>query len=432
MLTQYRLLYCVSLPLMPANTGAKQRMLGFLRYLKSRRSAINVDILVANPYGEKLWDEQQLGILRDYCDRCFVYHGEQQFFDLIHSRSQSLWHQKILRQQLPVDTDYYTPPGYQRFAKQILRQRQYDFLWINYLEHAPIAWQVQDDRCQTILDMHDLSCRSRLARRNLDHLKGLQFDYERNFQREIRALQRFDWVLANSAEEVAEIQAEVNPEKLRLVPHLLNNVAEVEHLPVYQQRHHQYDLLFVGAAYGPNIDGMQIFIDKIFPKILAQAPTTQLAIAGNISNHLVIPSSLQTNIHLLGFVTNLSDVYLSSKVVICPLWSGSGTKVKLQEAMAYHIPIVTTTVGASGLMLEQGVNVLISDQAEQFATQTLLLLSTVELRQQFSASLSQSYAKHYSQEAVYNTLDAMLKINVPQNQLLQNQLVQNQLFTVKR
>jgi glycosyltransferase involved in cell wall biosynthesis len=146
----------------------------------------------------------------------------------------------------------------------------------------------------------------------------------------------------------------------------------------------------------------------------------------------VIPSSLQTNIHLLGFVTNLSDVYLSSKVVICPLWSGSGTKVKLQEAMAYHIPIVTTTVGASGLMLEQGVNVLISDQAEQFATQTLLLLSTVELRQQFSASLSQSYAKHYSQEAVYNTLDAMLKINVPQNQLLQNQLVQNQLFTVKR
>jgi glycosyltransferase involved in cell wall biosynthesis len=411
MSTQYRILYCVSLPLMPANTGSKQRMLGFLRYLKSRQSHINVDILVANPYGHRLWDEEQLAILSDYCEHCFVYHGEQHLFDLIHSRAQSLWHQKILKQQLPIDTDYYTPPGYQRFAQQVLSQTQYDFLWINYLEHAPIAWQISDDRCQTILDMHDLSCRSRLARQNLPHLKGLKFDYDHNFQQEIKALQRFDWVLANSVEELAEIQTDVGTEKLRLVPHLLNNLPEVQDIPRYAQRQHQYDLLFVGAAYGPNIDGMQIFI-------LAQAPTTQLAIAGNISNHLVIPTNIQPNIHLLGFVSNLSDIYLSSKVVICPLWSGSGTKVKLQEAMAYHIPIVTTTVGASGLMLEPGVNVLISDQRDQFAAQILLLLSTAELRQQFSNSLLNSYAQHYSQEAIYRTLDAMLEINAPQKQLV--------------
>jgi glycosyltransferase involved in cell wall biosynthesis len=117
-------------------------------------------------------------------------------------------------------------------------------------------------------------------------------------------------------------------------------------------------------------------------------------------------------------VPNLSDIYLSSKVVICPLWHGSGTKVKLQEAMAYHILIVTTTVGASGLMLEQGVNVLISDETEQFAAQTLLLLSTVELRQQFSTSLLQNYAKHYSQEAIYGTLDQILNITTSSKKLV--------------
>src|SRR4028119_2150135 len=99
-----------------------------------------------------------------------------------------------------------------------------------------------------------------------------------------------------------------------------------------------------------------------------------------------------------------------SKVVICPLLDGSGTKIKLQEAMNYGIPIVTTRCAASGLSLNDGVNAFITDEAELYAQRALNLVKKPKLAPKISEEGAMTFEREYSISAVYSKLDARLGI----------------------
>jgi glycosyltransferase involved in cell wall biosynthesis len=89
---------------------------------------------------------------------------------------------------------------------------------------------------------------------------------------------------------------------------------------------------------------------------------------------------------------------------------GSGTKVKLLEAIAYAMPIVTTTTGASGLSLKDGINAFITDDPELYAQRVLNLLKEPKLAQKVSEEVAMTFESEYSRSAVYSKLDAMLGI----------------------
>ena len=97
-------------------------------------------------------------------------------------------------------------------------------------------------------------------------------------------------------------------------------------------------------------------------------------------------------------------------MVICLLLHGSGTKIKLQEAMTYAIPIVTTRCGASGLSLKDGINAFITDEPEVYAERILNLLKEPKLAQQLSEEVALTFESEYSNSAIYSKLDAMLGI----------------------
>jgi len=241
-------------------------------------------------------------------------------------------------------------------------------------------------------------------------LKGLKFDYESNLNREINLLNKFDTVLANSQYEMAIIRSHLSSKKIHLIPHLVEDSNHSLSLAPYASRQFKYDLLFVGASYQPNIDGLNFFLTSIFPKIIDEKPDTKLAIAGTVTQSVQIEASLEQNVDRLGYVPDLSDLYLKSRLVICPLLEGSGTKVKLQEAMAYAIPTVTTTTGASGLNLIDGVNAFITDEPTVYADQIIRLLKEPELAQKFSEEVDITFKRHYSNSAVYSKLDRILSI----------------------
>lgn len=89
---------------------------------------------------------------------------------------------------------------------------------------------------------------------------------------------------------------------------------------------------------------------------------------------------------------------------------GAGTKVKLQEAMAYSIPIVTTTTGASGVNLVDNVNAFITDEPNLFAQQTLRLLKEPGLAQKLSEEIAVTYKDQYSNSAVCSKLDQLFEL----------------------
>ena len=406
-----KILIHLPFPLKPLDTGAKSRVLGVLKYFRDRKDFFAVNAVASNDFRTTTWTSEQKQEVLKFVDNFFVYDGEHKLFDFLYSRSQSFYYQKLLRQQLPVDSDYLSPPGYIKFVQSLISEQTYDFIWINYIEYAHIVVNSKFRSFQTLVDMHDLCCQARVARKNISYLKGLKFDYESNLIREINLLNKFDTVLANSHHEMAIISPHLSSQKIHLIPHLVEDSNHSLSLTPYASREFKYDLLFVGAKYQPNIDGLNFFLTSIFPKIIEEKPDTKLAIAGTVTQSVQIEASLEQNVDCLGYVPDLSDLYLKSRLVICPLLDGSGTKVKLQEAMAYAIPIVTTTTGASGLNLIDSLNAFITDEPTVYAHQILRLLKEAELAQKLSEEVAMTFKNHYSNLAVYSKLDQLLGIS---------------------
>jgi O-antigen biosynthesis protein len=401
-----KVLFQIPCPLNPIDTGSKQRILGTLEYFSQRKDIFEVDILSSGD-----WDEDQRSYIEKFADQVYIYKKSYNWEDILVSRSQSFWYQKLLRRQMPIDTMYFTPPGYLNYVEEIASQKQYDFVWIHYLDHAHLAFRSSLRSAVKVIDICDIACKIRLVRQNFKHLRGLKFNYEQSFQKEVAFLRKFDHVLVNSLDEMRELQQYIAHAQLTLIPHLLEGLPASEQLTAYSQRRMRYDLLFVGAPYEPNVEGMNFFLKEILPRIIKQNPNIRLAIVGNICKVLDIPENLEKYVSCLGFVPSLDEVYMTSKIVICPLLSGSGTKVKLQEAIAYGIPIVTTSVGASGLALEDGVNAFIKDQPDIFIESLNRLLGSEELANQHSLNLIQTFKENYAETVVHKRLDHILISN---------------------
>ena len=405
-----KILFHLHRPPLPTDGGDKQRLMGMLNYFRDRHNLLLVDGFGGNTKGRTEWTEKDAALLKPYFNSFQYYRGEADPVDFIYSRSKSFYYQKILKQQLPIDTDYFAPPNYVRFVKKLVRQKGYDYFWLNYIEYAALAIQLKKHfNLKIVIDIHDLGCQGRIAIDDLEYLQKLKFDYQANLVKEGNLLNKFDRIIVNSEEEKNVLSSYVATEKLILIPHLLETV-DSNNILAYDRRKFNYDLLFVGTGRSPNVSAINFFLRDILPYIVERKPDVSLALVGSIGKAVKIPHELSKNAIDIGYVEDIASIYLSSKINICPLLKGAGTKVKLQEALAYAVPIVTTTVGASGLKLENNVNCYITDEAKVFATKILTLLNNEQTCHSFSAAASLTYKKHYAKKQVYRKLDNLFKI----------------------
>ena len=395
-----------------ALNGTNGRVLGMLKYFHDRRDRFAVDAIAGNKFGIPEWnDDRQQDVLK-FVDNIFVYRGESNWSDFIYTRTQSFYHQRLLRQQLPVDSDYFAPPGYVNYLTKLLTQRNYDFIWINNLDYAHLASNLRSSKLQTVIDIHDITTRFRLVRKNIDFSKNLKFDYEVNFEREIALLDRFDKTIVDSQFERDILAKELPPDKLHFIPSQVNGLDSGTNLTPYLERVFEYDVLFVGSDNQPNREGMQFFLDEALPLIVERKPDLKVAIAGKISSVVLVEPVLAKNLVCLGYIPDLSELYLKSRLVICPLRTGAGTKFKLVEAMAYGMPIVTTLHSASALSLVDGVNAFITDDPVAYADRVSRLIHEPELAARFSVQISKTYASQHASAAIYTKLDAIFEADL--------------------
>jgi glycosyltransferase involved in cell wall biosynthesis len=406
-----KVLVHLSSPPIPVDGGLASRVLGFFKYFKDRRDVFSVEAVSNNFWQDKRWTLDKEDAVKDFVEKIHIYRGEDNLYDFLNSKCQSFYHQKFFRQQIPVDSTYYTPPGYIRFVENLLNRNGYDVILINLLNYAHLALNFNNTVTKTVIDIHDVGCYNRLANKNLPHLKNLKFDFNYNFEREKKLLNRFDLIIANSQFEIEILKSCISLNKLSLIPHIVDHHLDYSKLPPYRSRDFKYDLLFVGTGgHLPNIEGINFFLKYIFPKVVCEKPNVRLAIAGTVDKFIQIDPLYSQNINCLGYVTDLTQLYLQSKVVICPLLSGAGTKVKIQEAMSYGIPVVTTKIGASGMLLTDGINALISDDPDLFARNSLCLLEEPEFAERLSSEILRTFEKYYSNSAVYSELDRLFSI----------------------
>lgn len=141
-------------------------------------------------------------------------------------------------------------------------------------------------------------------------------------------------------------------------------------------------ITFVGTMnYQPNVDAALWFIREIFPLILQDQPKARFRVIGREPPRSLMRVA-QTNpaIEVTGTVKEVLPLLRESSVVVVPLRAGSGVRLKIMESLSAGLPMVSTSVGAEGLPMENGRDILIADDAETFAQSVLRLLQDDVLR----------------------------------------------------
>lgn len=133
-------------------------------------------------------------------------------------------------------------------------------------------------------------------------------------------------------------------------------------------------LLFVGSfAHTPNVDALRWFVAEVLPIVHRTLPGVSVKVVGRDPDRDLVAGAPE-GVEYLGWVEDLAPLYAGARVSIAPLRYGAGVKGKIGEAMSHGVPVVTTSVGAEGMSLENGVNAMVADTPEQFAEQILELL----------------------------------------------------------
>lgn len=168
-------------------------------------------------------------------------------------------------------------------------------------------------------------------------------------------------------------------------------------------------VVFVGAMdWLPNQDGANFLIFDILPRLRQLVPAVQVVLAGrNPPQWLRQRFAPYPDVSFTGTVAELRPVIARASVCVVPLRIGSGTRLKILEASAMAKPVVSTTLGAEGLDLRHGKEILLVDEPRSFAEAVAFLLQDDARAAAMGAAARQAIEEHYSIPALRRSLQQM-------------------------
>jgi len=203
-----------------------------------------------------------------------------------------------------------------------------------------------------------------------------------------------DLVLAVTQEDKASLLAVAPNARIDVIPtiHTL--------MPPSDLGQERKGLMFVGNfQHAPNADAVTWFVKEVFPLIQRQLTGIVFHVIGGKAPEDVTTLA-SPSVRIAGYVPDLEPYFRSSRVFVAPLRYGAGMKGKIGQSMSYGLPVVTTSVGAEGIMLQDGETALIADSPEAFA-QAVVHLYTDDLRWKKIADNSLEHIRtHFSEEAI--------------------------------
>lgn len=175
--------------------------------------------------------------------------------------------------------------------------------------------------------------------------------------------------------------------------HVIPNGVDMDAYAAFQAEPRPNSLIFSGSfRYKANYEAMVWFLERVFPLIRAEIPDAHLTITGD---HMGLPLPSTDGVTLSGFVDDVRPLVAQAWASIAPLQTGGGTRLKILEAMALRTPVVSTSKGAEGLAVEDGLHLEIADRPEEFAARTLALLRDRARRERLAANAYKLACQQY-------------------------------------
>ena len=265
----------------------------------------------------------------------------------------------------------------------------------------------------TALDLAFVAHRRRIAAASgLDRLHA-RFEWLRMLRHEAALFRRADHVIAVSDRDAGIVRAVAKHTRVTAVP----PGVEREQLAPRARNPQPSRVLYVGhMEHYPNLDGLLYLYRDIWPALRKAMPTARLAIAGSGTREelaRIAPDTLaqmerDASVEIAGFVPDLLGLMDSCAALAAPIRLGSGVRNKVVEAMAAGLPVLTTSLGAEGLAVEHGRELVIAGGADGLAHELVRLLKDEGLQARLTAAGRELVARDHDNERLTKRLEHAL------------------------
>ena len=310
---------------------------------------------------------------------------------------------------LPHSISKYCRPEVASHLRDIVAAGAYDYILCDFL--TPAAAIPFDGGVPVVIFTHNVE--ATIWKRHMDVAKNRiwRFVFKREYEKmraaELYYLNRSTHVLTVSDTDTEVFARDIDRAKITTIP----TGVDIRYFqPMSGEEPNS--LVFTGSMdWMPNVDGIVYFVEQILPLIRKQLPQVTLWVVGRKPDRTIrAMAERDSSIQVTGRVEDIRPYIAKGAVYIVPLRVGSGTRLKIFEAMAMGKAVVSTTIGAEGLPVTNGVDVVLADEPDRFANEVCRLLESASERKRIGAAARTLVEEKYSWEVVAKQVESVLRL----------------------
>jgi len=314
----------------------------------------------------------------------------------------------------PIGVVNYTRSAMKEVLAEILARKRFDLVHLESTHLAAYVPFLQSASASPVVfNWHNIE--SELFRRYSENVASLPRKvYARITARRMAATER--WLLQASLGH-AVCSARERQQLLAVAPTarvaVVENGVDADYFSAAGAAPVRHRIVFVGSMdYHANIEAAAWFVRRVWPRVSAAYPHWRLTLVGSNPAPAVLELAETPNVEVTGTVDDVRPFYREAVAAIVPVLTGSGTRLKILEAMAAGVPVVSSSVGAEGLEVSPDRDILIADDADAWLPALRSLSAGPALAGAIAASAGQLVRSRYDWrilgEGLYRTYERWL------------------------
>lgn len=396
---QLKILWLKTGPLHPLDTGGKIRTYNMLKELKKKH---HITYIALAPLETK--DENKQKAV-EYCQEAIWIPWEETSKDNYKLYIELF--QNMLFSDLPYAVQKYQSLEMQEYIERLDCPGNYDIIICDFL--IPSVNIKKPLATPSLLFQHNVE--SLIWKRRYDNAKGIKRGYLYNQWKRMEQYEKKGCLLFDGVATVSMNDSNILKKEFGLA-NVIGDVptgVDISYFKPIEAAKRHGSIVFSGSMdWDPNEDAVLYFMKEIYPLIKKKAPYASFTVVGrNPSQRLKSLNKLDSSINITGTVEDVRPYLTESEVYVVPLRIGGGTRIKIFEAMAMALPVVSTPIGAEGLSVKNGENILLSDQPEEFADNVIKLLQDQKNREEIGEKALTLIQKRFSWGAVTEVFETL-------------------------
>lgn len=300
----------------------------------------------------------------------------------------------------PMSVGYYYDRGLQKELSIYIKEHDIDHVYCQLTRMAEYVRDIQLPKTIDYMDAFGIGMQKRSEIRSGIERWLYQRESERMLKYERSIYSDFDHHTIISSQDRS------------LLPVDTNAISVVENgvdLEFFSPKEHQasYDIGYIGnMGYLPNVEAAKYLADAILPL----ESSWQLLIAG-ARPHEEVRRLASDRVHVSGWMEDIRDAYTDIRILVAPIWSGTGQQNKILEAMAMGVPCVTTEIVNDAIGAEPDLEICVANDAASFKEKIQYLLNNEKVYQEMSKRARKFVIQHYSWQRAVLKLINIIKLN---------------------